>query len=101
LAIAFGELGIADILGYFVYRPAEDLQISRGKLAQLEMAFLNWVGDAHNWSEVFRETFEKAAADDTLIEKTGKISQAMLLNVKDTMKAIDDYCEPKTKPKTA
>ncbi len=95
LAITFGGLGIADIVGYFVYRPAEYLQVSRGNLAQLHMAFINWIGDAHNWSEVFRKTFNGAKSDDDLISKTSKISEAMLANVRETMKAIDDYCEPK------
>ena len=95
LAIAFGGVGVVDIVGYFMYRPAEYLQVSRGKLAQLEMAFMNWVSDAHNWSEVFRQAFKSAQTNDALIDSTSKISAAMLSNVKDTMKAINDYCEPK------
>ena len=93
LALVFGGLGTGDIVGYFVYKPAEDLQKSRGNLAQLEMAFINWIGDAHNWSEVFRQTFNQAKSGEELIGNTSKISTAMLANVKDTMKAIDDYCE--------
>lgn len=97
LAFIFGGLGTADIVGSFVFKPAEELQKSRGNLGKLEMAFINWVGDAHNWDEVFRRTFKETDSPTELIDATSKISTAMLANVKDTMKAIDDYCKSKSR----
>ena len=95
LTFVFGGLGTADILAYFIKGPPERLQVSRGNLAQLEMAFVNWIGDMHNWNEIFTQVLAESKSHVELISNASKISASMLSNVKDTMNAIDQYCEPK------
>jgi len=40
ISLFFGGAGVVDIVSFFVFKPAEDLQKSRGNLAQLITAFL-------------------------------------------------------------
>ena len=95
LSLAFGSAGIADILGYFIYKPAVDLQTSRGNLAQLEMAFVNWIGDVHNWNEVLGYVVEGAKSNQEIIDSATKVSSTLVSNLKETMKAIDDFAKAK------
>ena len=99
LSIAFGGLGTADIVLYFVYRPAELLQESRAKLAKLVMAFIGWLDDAHDWNAVFLRAIGRADQGGTiqeLVAEVSKISDEKIAHVKDTIKTIEDSSAPKT-----
>ncbi len=50
-AALLGGLGTADVITFLVFKPAQDLQASRGGLAQLQAAFFAWINDVHNWNE--------------------------------------------------
>ena len=50
-AALLGGLGALDVITFLVFKPAEDLQASRGGLAQLQAAFFAWINDIHNWNE--------------------------------------------------
>jgi len=93
IALAFGGLGTSDILVYFIYKPAVDLQTSRGNLAQLEMAFVSWIGDVHNWNQVLGYVAEEAKSTQEIVDTATRASSTLISNLKETMKAIDDFAK--------
>lgn len=95
LTTVFGGLGTANFIAYFVNRPPEKLQVSRGNLAQLEMAIATWFSDVHNWNAVFGQVIAEAKTEEELIQNATKISAAVISNLREAMSAIDAYCEPK------
>jgi len=93
IALVFGGLGTSDILVYFIYKPAIDLQTSRGNLAQLEMSFVNWIGDVHNWNQVLAYVAEEGKSTQEIVDTATRASSTLISNLKETMKAIDDFAK--------
>lgn len=82
----FGGVGLLDVVAFFVFRPVEDLQRSRGNLAQLVSAFLTWYNDTHNWNQVIMKELHK---DDSDVGICREASQTNVLNTISLMAAIE------------
>lgn len=87
----FGGIGVLDVIAFVVFKPVEDLQRSRGNLAQLVAAFLTWYVDTANWNEVFKGLGE-GKADLGDFEKVSRIS---ILNTITIMSAIEVFVASK------
>ena len=81
LAVAFGTIGLIDIVTYFVKLPANKIQESRSNLSQLQVVLLVWLKDLIN-NEVLSgkliNTSSPSIKDykdlaDINIENTGKL----------------------------
>lgn len=89
LAIAFGSLGIIDIIVYFITKPPQDLQFSRARLAQLEAAFFNWFIDYTSWNGAMMNLAQQGRLDFNAMTK---ISNTLMEHTEKTMELIDKYC---------
>lgn len=89
--LLFGSIGILDVIAFVVFKPVEDLQRSRGNLAQLVAAFLTWYVDTANWNEVF-EGLGKRGAD---LEEFKKVSRISIVNTVTIMSAIELFVASK------
>lgn len=91
--LLFGGAGIADIVAFFVFKPTEDLQRSRGNLAQLTSGFIAWYNDLHNWNHAVEREFYNE--DDTPkkvnLEALKEISKRSILNTVTIMMAIEFF----------
>jgi len=92
--LLFGGAGMADIVAFFVFKPTEDLQRSRGNLAQLTSGFIAWYNDLHNWNHAVEREFYNE--DDTPIKKVNletlkEISKRSILNTVTIMIAIECF----------
>ena len=84
--LLFGGAGLADVVAFFIFKPAEDLQRSRGNLAQLVSAFLTWYNDMHNWNQVLAKELVK---QDYKLEVFEEVSKRSMLNTITIMSAIE------------
>jgi hypothetical protein len=93
-ALIFGGLGMADVVTAFVFRPAQELQNSRGNLTQLQAAFFNWANDVRNWT-AFLERLDTSvgAGDKPPYADFERVSLRMLSNTAEMMRLVDLYCE--------
>ncbi|MEY2918095.1 MAG: hypothetical protein RIS73_1809 [Bacteroidota bacterium] len=48
LAVAFGTIGLIDIVTYFIKMPANKIQESRSNISQLQVILLVWLNDLMN-----------------------------------------------------
>lgn len=55
ISIAFGAVGLLDILTFLVTKPPQSLENSRADLAQLQIAYTNWFSSVNNWNAYIRE----------------------------------------------
>lgn len=90
--LLFGGVGLLDVVAFFVFRPAEDLQRSRGNLAQLVSAFLTWYNDTHNWNQVIVKELRKDNSDVGICREA---SQTNVLNTISLMTAIELFVASK------
>src|SRR5208282_4295465 len=60
---------------FLVFKPAQDLQASRGGLAQLQAAFFAWINDIHNWNEYLELLQNEAATGAPPFEVCKQISE--------------------------
>jgi hypothetical protein len=99
-AAVLGGLGMADILASIVFRPAQDVQNSRGNLAQLQAAFFSWFNDVHNWNEYLGIIGRDADARKVTVEFTRlrEVSDAQMCNIERMMGLIEAYCETRPAP---
>jgi hypothetical protein len=91
-ALLFGGAGAVDVVAFFVFKPAEDLQKSRGHLAQLTSAFLTWFNDIYNWNASVAKVIN--TRDEQLnIVALQEISKTIIANTISIMEAIDKFVE--------
>jgi cell shape-determining protein MreC len=90
--LIFGGLGMADVVTTFIFRPAQELQNSRGNLTQLQAAFFNWANDVRNWT-AYLERLDLRAGNQPPYEEFERVSQKMLTNTAEMMRLVDLYCE--------
>jgi len=95
--LVFGGAGLADIVAFFIFKPAEDLQRSRGNLAQLVSAFLTWYNDAHNWNQFLEKELRNQACEVGVFKEVSKTS---MINTVTIMSAIELFVASKL-PKNA
>jgi hypothetical protein len=93
-ALILGGVGLLDVVVMMLRNPAQDLQLSRGNLAQLQAAFVYWVNDIYNWNRYLVEVSERAAAQQQApdMQVVRDVSQTMLANTGQMMKLVEEYC---------
>lgn len=94
-ALILGGLGMADIIASLIFRPAQNLQNSRGNLAQLQAAFFNWINDISNWNR-YLQLVENEATSNTpspAFTKMCEVSEMMVQNTACMMDLVERYCE--------
>jgi hypothetical protein len=74
-AVLLGGLGAADVITFLIFKPAQDLQASRGGLAQLQAAFFAWINDIHNWNDYLELLQNEAGTGAPPFEKCKQISE--------------------------
>ena len=87
IALVFGGVGLADVIAFLAFKPVEDLQRSRGNLAQLVSAFLTWYNDTHNWNQVSLKLLHADGPINIRAFKT--ISEIQIANTMALMSAIE------------
>ena len=92
-ALVFGGLGMADMVTAFIFRPAQELQNSRGNLTQLQAAFFNWANDVRNWS-TYLERLDNSVrpGEKPPYEGFEKVSLRVQANTAEMMRLVDLYC---------
>jgi hypothetical protein len=88
--IAFGTLGIADVVSLFIFQPAEKLQISKGRLAQLQAAYISWINDTYNWNTLWEA---EVAKENPSMEILQSISKAVMDHTEKLIRLIGLYVE--------
>lgn len=88
--ISLGGAGMMAIISRLIFQPIRELQNSRGKLAQLQGIFINWVNDLHNWN-----LYLASSANDkrSPIEEIDRISDKLFENTELMMWLIGEYTE--------
>ncbi|MBF0555210.1 MAG: hypothetical protein HQK96_11755 [Nitrospirae bacterium] len=94
--LVFGGIGFLDIATLFIYKPAENLQISRGNLIQLQVAFHSWLNDLYNWNTYMED---KSKKPDFPVDDMVKISKVAIQNALEIMKSINVHVEVKNRKK--
>jgi hypothetical protein len=89
IPLVFGGLGITDVILYFITKPAQDLQFSRARLAQLQAAFFHWFIDYTNWNGVLSTWAQTGKAD---FQTMKNVSATLMDHTEKTMQLIDRYC---------
>lgn len=90
--LLFGGAGVADVVAFFIFKPVEDLQRSRGNLAQLVSAFLTWYNDSHNWNQVLEKELLETEID---VQVFKDVSKRNIVNVITIMSAIELFVASK------
>jgi hypothetical protein len=92
LAIAFGTIGLIDIVTYFIKMPANKIQESRSNISQLQVILLVWLNDLMNNTAVLAGYLktEKPTIDGYKDITTFGIDNAIKL-----LKLIEELAEPK------
>ncbi|MBM3948015.1 MAG: hypothetical protein FJ312_02000 [SAR202 cluster bacterium] len=100
-ALVLGGLGMADVVTAFIFRPAQELQNSRGNLTQLQAAFFNWANDVRNWS-AYLERLDNSVRprEKPPYEEFEKVSLRVQANTAEMMRLVDLYCEMHPQRKT-
>ena len=94
-AAVLGGLGMADILAAMIFRPAQEVQNSRGNLAQLQAAFFSWFNDVFNWNQYLQLIDREASGRNVPpeFERLRKVSEAQMRTVARMMALIEEFCE--------
>jgi hypothetical protein len=93
LAIAFGTVGLADIVSHFIFKPPLELQTSRSNLAQLMVVLTNWFSDLMNLN-----SYLSLKGSNITFEELERISSKQNSNTQQMLEMIEKYCEPEIKP---
>lgn len=89
LAVAFGTIGLADIVSHFIFKPPLELQTSRSNLAQLMVVLTNWFADLMNLN-----TYLSLKGNSITLDDLDKISTKQNNNTQQMLDLIEKYCEP-------
>lgn len=92
LAIAFGTIGLADLVTQFVYKPPLELQSSRSNLAQLMIAITNWFADLMNLN-----TYMANQGPNITLKEISELSEKQNANTAQILDLIEKYSEPSNK----
>ncbi|HAE14698.1 MAG: hypothetical protein H6546_06860 [Chitinophagales bacterium] len=92
LAIAFGGIGLIDLVTYFIYKPPLEIQNSRSNLAQLMIIITNWFADLMNLN-----TYMSNRNAIITLEEIDQISEKQNQNTAKTIDLIEKYSESKGK----
>lgn len=89
LAVAFGTIGLADLVTQFIYKPPLELQSSRSNLAQLMIAITNWFGDLMNLN-----TYMGYKGANISLKEINELSDKQYANTAQILDLIEKYSEP-------
>ncbi|MBI5372100.1 MAG: hypothetical protein HZA79_08750 [Sphingobacteriales bacterium] len=89
LAIAFGTIGLVDIVTYLLVKPPLELQASRSNYAQLTAALISWFTDLMNLN-----TYLTTLPAGTSFDKVAEVSKKQMENTRELMDLIETYSEP-------
>lgn len=88
-SMAFGAIGLIDIVTHFIYKPPLDLQSSRANLAQLMVILTNWFSDVMNLN-----TFMAQQGQNLSLDQLKELSDKQNANTEQMLGLIEKYCEP-------
>lgn len=90
LALAFGSIGLIDIVTNFIFKPPLELQTSRSNLAQLMILITNWFADLMNINNYLsiKEVSGMTMAEFEEMSNKQNDNTARMLDL------IQIYCEP-------
>lgn len=86
LSIAFGAIGLIDLVTYFIFKPPLEIQNSRSNLAQLMVILTNWFADLMNLN-----TYIKPGV--TTLEELERISEKQNSNTARMIELMEKYGE--------
>ncbi|GAP45095.1 hypothetical protein TBC1_12915 [Lentimicrobium saccharophilum] len=89
LSIAFGAIGLIDIVSHFIFKPPLELQSSRANLTQLMIVVTNWFSDLMNLN-----TFISTRGDQLTMSELYDISDKQNANTAKMIDLIERYSEP-------
>lgn len=89
LAIAFGTIGLADLVTQFIYKPPLELQSSRSNLAQLMIAITNWFADLMNLN-----SYMSYQGANISLKEISELSEKQYANTAQILELIEKYSEP-------
>ncbi|MDY0103263.1 MAG: hypothetical protein RBS07_10000 [Lentimicrobium sp.] len=89
LSIAFGTIGLIDIVTHFIFKPPLELQSSRSNLTQLMIVVTNWFADLMNLN-----AFMAQKGADITLEEINQISDKLNSNTAKSLDLIERYSEP-------
>lgn len=89
LAVAFGTIGLADLVTQFIYKPPLELQSSRSNLAQLMIAITNWFADLMNLN-----TYMGYKGANISLKEISELSERQYANTAQILDLIERYSEP-------
>lgn len=89
LAVAFGAIGLVDLVTQFIYKPPLELQSSRSNLAQLMIAITNWFADLMNLN-----TYMANQGTGISLETIRALSDMQNNNTAKILDLIEQYSEP-------
>jgi hypothetical protein len=92
--LVFGAVGVLDVISFLVFKPTEDLQKSRGNLAQLISAFLAWYSSMTAWGYLNKKLLD---IEEPLISSLHQSSNRTLLDTVMFMAAIEFFVVGKQK----
>jgi hypothetical protein len=99
-ATLLGGLGVADIITFLIFKPAQDLQASRGSLAQFQAAFFAWVNDIHNWNEYLDLLQNEAGSGAPSFDKCKEISEIQGRSTEQMARLIGQHTQFAPGPKS-
>lgn len=89
LAIAFGAIGLVDIVTHFMQKPPLELQSSRSNLAQLTVLITHWFSDLMNLN-----SYMANRGANISIQEINALSEKQNANTALVLELIEKYCEP-------
>ena len=92
LSIAFGTLGVIDIVTHFIKMPANKIQESRSNLSQLQVVLLVWLKEFVNNDALCGKLLNGPTPSLQQYELLSKIS---IGNTARLLKLIEEWAEPK------
>lgn len=96
LSVAFGAIGLIDLVTYFIFKPPLEIQNSRSNLAQLMIIITNWFSDLMNLN-----TYMANKPGGVSWSEMEKISQRQMVNTSNMIELIEKYGESRVATKPA
>ncbi len=86
-----GGLGAADVIAFLIFKPAQELQSSRGSLAQLQAAFFAWINDIHNWNDYLDQLEKDSKGAAAPFDKVKEISAIQTHTTEQMVQLISNF----------
>lgn len=93
LAVAFGTIGLIDIVTYFFKMPASQIQESRSNLSQLQVVLLVWMKDLINNEAISGRLINVA---EPKIDDYQRLADINIVNTEKLLRLIQELAEPKS-----